>query len=73
MNDNLRTVVIAPMTSSSRNYPTRVKVKHNLQEGWVVMDQLRTVDKIRMVEKYGSLTEKEIRECKRVIQEAYVD
>lgn len=73
MNDYLRTVVIAPMTSTSRNYPTRVKVKHNLQEGWVVMDQLRTVDKIRMVEKYGSLTEKEIRECKRVIQEAYVD
>lgn len=73
MNDNLRTVVIAPMTSSSRNYPTRVKVKHNSQESWVVMDQLITIDKIRMVEKYGSLTEKEIRECKRVFQEAYVD
>lgn len=73
MNDNLRTVVIAPMTSSSRNYPTRVKVKHNSQEAWVVMDQLITIDKIRMVEKYGSLTEKEIRECKRVFQEAYVD
>lgn len=73
MNDYLRTVVIAPMTSTSRNYPTRVKVKHNLQEGWVVMDQLRTVDKIRMVEKYGSLSEKEIRECKRVIQETFVD
>ena len=37
------------------------------------MDQLITIDKIRMVEKYGSLSEKEIRECKRVIQEAYVD
>ena len=73
MNDNLRTVVIAPMTSTSRNYPTRVKVKHNSQEAWVVMDQLRTIDKIRMVEKYGSLTEKEIRECKRVIQETFVD
>ena len=73
MNDNLRTVVIAPMTSTSRNYPTRVKVKHNSQEGWVVMDQLITIDKIRMVEKYGSLTEKEIRECKRVIQETFVD
>lgn len=73
MNDNLRTVVIAPMTSSSRNYPTRVKVKHNSQEAWVVMDQLITIDKIRMVEKYGSLTEKEIRECKRVIQETFVD
>jgi mRNA interferase MazF len=73
MNDNLRTVVIAPMTSTSRNYPTRVKVKHNSQGGWVVMDQLRTIDKIHIVEKYGSLTEKEIRECKRVIQEIFVD
>ena len=73
MNDNLRTVVIAPMTSTSRNYPTRVKVKHNSQEAWVVMDQLITIDKIRMVEKYGSLSEKEIRECKRVIQETFVD
>ena len=73
LNDNLRTVVIAPMTSTSRNYPTRVKVKHNSQEAWVVMDQLITIGKIRMVEKYGSLSEKEIRECKRVIQETFVD
>ena len=73
MNDYLRTVVIAPMTSTSRNYPTRGKVKHNSQEARVVMDQLITIDKIRMVEKYGLLTEKEIRECKRVFQEAYVD
>ena len=46
INDNLRTVVIAPMTSASRKYPTRVKVKHNNQEGWVVIDQIRTIDKI---------------------------
>ncbi len=49
INDNLRTVVIAPMTSTSRKYPTRVKVKHNCQEGWVVIDQIRTIDKIRIV------------------------
>ena len=73
INDNLRTVVIAPMTSTSRKYPTRVKVKHNSQEGWVVMDQLRTIDKIRIVKKFGSLSEKEIRECKRVIRETFVD
>ncbi len=73
MNDNLKTVVIAPMTSTSRKYPTRVKVKHNSQEGWVVIDQIRTIDKIRIVKKFGSLTEKEIRECKRVIRETYVD
>ena len=73
INDNLRTVVIAPMTSTSRKYPTRVKVKHNSQEGWVVIDQLRTIDKIRIVKKFGSLSEKEIRECKRVIRETFVD
>lgn len=73
MNDNLRTVVIAPMTSTSRKYPTRVKVKHNQQEGWIVIDQIRTIDKIRIVKELGSLTENEINECKRVIQEAFVD
>jgi mRNA interferase MazF len=73
MNDNLRTVVIAPMTTTNRKYPTRVKVSHNSQEGWVVIDQIRTIDKIRIVKKFGSLTEKEIRECKRVIRETFVD
>jgi mRNA interferase MazF len=73
MNDNLNTFVIAPMTSASRKYPTRVKVKHNNQEGWVVIDQIRTIDKIRVVKKFGSLTEKEILEYKRVIRETFVD
>jgi mRNA interferase MazF len=73
INDNLRTIVIAPMTSTSRKYPTRVKIKHNSQEGWVVIDQIRTIDKIRIVKKFDSLTEKEIRECKRVIRETFID
>ena len=73
INDHLRTIVIAPMTSASRKYPTRVKVKHNSQEGWIVIDQIRTIDKIRIVRILGSLTEKEIRECKRVIRETFVD
>jgi mRNA interferase MazF len=73
INDNLRTVVIAPMTSASRKYPTRVKVKHNSQEGWVVIDQIRTIDKIRILKKFGLLTEIEIQECKRVIRETFID
>lgn len=73
LNEHLRTVVIAPMTSASRKYPTRVKIKHNSQEGWVVMDQIRTIDKIRIVKKFGSLSENEIQECKRVIRETFVD
>jgi mRNA interferase MazF len=73
LNDNLRTVVIAPMTSTSRKYPTRVKIKHNNQEGWVVVDQIRTIDKVRIVKNFNSLSEKEIRECKRVLRETFVD
>lgn len=73
MNDHLRTIVIAPMTSKSKKYPTRVKINHNNQEGWIVIDQLRTIDKIRIVKTFDSLLESEIKECKRVIQETFVD
>lgn len=73
MNKNLRTVTIAPMTSSSRPYPTRVEVNQNGQSGWIVLDQIRTVDKLRVVKKFESLTEREIRQCKRVIKETFVD
>ena len=73
MNKNLRTVTIAPMTSSSRPYPTRVEVNQNGQSGWIVLDQIRTVDKLRVVKKFEPLTEKEIRNCKRVIKETFVD
>jgi mRNA interferase MazF len=73
INDNLRTVIIAPMTSSSRKYPTRVKVKHNSQESWIVIDQIRTIDKIRIIKMLGLLTEKEKHECKRVIRETFID
>ncbi len=62
-----------PFTSTSKKYPTRVKIKHNNQESWVVIDQIRTIDKIRIVQKFGLLTEKEIQECKRVLKEIFVD
>lgn len=73
MNDNLRTVTIAPMTTNSRKYPTRIKIKHNNKIGWVVIDQIRTIDKVRIVKKFGSLLDKEIGECKVVIRETFVD
>jgi mRNA interferase MazF len=73
MNKHLKTVTLAPMTSSSRPYPTRVEVNQNGQTGWIVLDQIRTVDKLRIVKKFESLTEREIRQCKRVIKETFVD
>jgi mRNA interferase MazF len=73
INNNLQSIVIAPMTTTSKKYPTRIKIKHNKQECWIVIDQIRTIDKIRIVKTFEELSEKEIRECKRVIRETFVD
>ena len=73
MNKYLQTIVVAPMTTSSRTYPTRIEVKLNKTKGWVVLDQIRCVDRTRIVKAYDSLTEKEITKVKAVMQETYVD
>jgi mRNA interferase MazF len=73
MNKYLQTIVVAPMTTSSKPYPTRVKVKHNKTNGWVVIDQIRTVDRARILKTFDFLTENEISRIKAVIQETFVD
>lgn len=73
MNRHLRTIVIAPMTTSVKAYPTRVKVLHNKQEGRIALDQIRTIDKKRILKALGKLTTNESSDCKRVIAETYVD
>lgn len=73
MNHHLQTMVIAPMTTTSRNYPTRVEVRHNNQTGWIVLDQIRTIDKSRIVKALGKLSKLEIRSIKAVIKETFVD
>jgi mRNA interferase MazF len=73
MNKYLQTIVVAPMTSSSKSYPTRVEVKHNKKKGWVVVDQIRTIDRKRIVKLFNSLTDKEISKVKTIIQVTYVD
>ncbi|MFL2595257.1 MAG: type II toxin-antitoxin system PemK/MazF family toxin [Flavobacteriaceae bacterium] len=73
MNKYLRTVVIAPMTTSSKNYPTRVEIEHNKKMGWVVLDQIRTIDKQRIIRVLGRMTESETKEVKSVLKETFVD
>jgi len=73
LNNNLRTVTIAPMTTKSRKYPTRIKIQHNGKTGWIVIDQIRTIDKQRIIKKFGLITDSEIINCKRIIRETYVD
>jgi mRNA interferase MazF len=73
MNKYLRTLVIAPMTTSSKNYPTRVKIVHDNKTGWIVLDQIRTIDKQRVVRMLGELKLNEIQLLKSVLKETYVD
>jgi mRNA interferase MazF len=73
MNNNLSTVMIAPMTTKSHSYPTRVEIKFGGKKGWIVLDQIRTADQVRLVKKLGLIKQKEITEVKRVIKEMLVD
>lgn len=56
MNHHIRTVIIAPMTTKGRDYPTRVSCTFQGVEGQIVLDQLRTVDRARFVKKLGRLS-----------------
>ena len=73
MNRHLKTVVIAPITSTSKPYPTRVKINLQDNKSWVVIDQIRTIDKARITKVVATLLPDEILEIKDVIKQAFVD
>ncbi len=73
MNKHLRTIVIAPMTTSSKNYPTRIKVNHNGKTGSIAIDQIRTIDKQRVIKTLGSISKSEIKELKATLKETFID
>lgn len=56
MNKYISTVIVAPMTTKGRPYPTRVACTFQGKEGQIVLDQIRTVDKARLVRKLGQIT-----------------
>jgi len=63
MNAHISTVIVAPMTTKGRPYPTRIPCRFKRKSGQVVLDQIRTVDRARLVRKLGSLapnTQKDI-------------
>ena len=73
MNHNINTVIIAPLTSTSKKYSSRVEVMLEGRTSWIVLDQIRCVDKSRMEKKVGVLEEKSITEVKNIIREMLVD
>jgi mRNA interferase MazF len=60
MNAHIATVIIAPMTTKGRDYPTRVPCRFEGKYGQVVLDQLRTVDKTRLVKRLGQVDTKAV-------------
>ena len=73
MNKTIGTVIVAPMTTKSHSYPSRVEVLFSGKTGWIVLDQIRTIDKSRIIRKLGKLRESEILNVKAVIAEMLVD
>ena len=73
MNRHLQTIVLAPMTTNTKNYPTRVSVELNSTKGMIALDQIRTVDRSRLLKILGVLNSTEMMNCKAVIKETYVD
>jgi len=55
MNHHIRTVIIAPMTTAGRDYPTRVSCTFKRKMGQIVLDQIRTIDKSRLIKNLGAI------------------
>jgi mRNA interferase MazF len=73
MNTKIDTLIVAPLTSTIRKYPTRVLVQHNHKEGMVALDQIRTIDKKSVLKILTTLNPLEIIEVKVVLKEMLID
>jgi len=71
MNHNSRTAIVAPMTTKGQDYPTRVKCRFQRKEGQVVLDQIRTVDRARLVKRLGRLDRRSATRVLEVLQEMF--
>jgi mRNA interferase MazF len=71
MNRHLRTVIIAPMTTVTRPYPTRVAVRFQGKRGQVALDQLRAVDRQRLVKMLGRVSAKTAEDVSRTLLEMF--
>lgn len=71
MNKNISTIIIAPLTSATRNYPTRIKCKVQGKEGQIVLDQIRTVDKKRLIKKIGRINKRTQLKLHKVLNEMF--
>lgn len=71
MNEHISTVIVAPMTSRIRNYPSRVTCDFHGTKGQIVLDQIRAVDKIRLIKKLGIINDQSQYEVIKILQEMF--
>ena len=73
MNRNISTIIIAPMTTKSHNYPSRIPLTFQGKKGWIVLDQIRTIDKECIVKEIGVINKKTAVSIKQVLMEMVID
>jgi mRNA interferase MazF len=73
MNHHISTMIIAPMTTKGRAYPSRVICEFQGKAGQIILDQIRTVDKSRLVKKIGQISENEQREVLDILAEIFAE
>ncbi len=67
----LNTVIIAPMTTTCKSYPTRIPLSFDGKEGFIVLDQIRTIDKSRLVKLLGTIEKKSAHNVLKTLQEMF--
>ncbi|HEX7934266.1 MAG TPA: type II toxin-antitoxin system PemK/MazF family toxin [Paraburkholderia sp.] len=73
LHDHLRTVIVAPMTSKGRPAPFRVSVTFKRKQGLILLDQVRAVDKVRLVKKEGAVADRTLLDTLRTLQEVFAE
>jgi mRNA interferase MazF len=73
LNRNVSTITVAPLTTKSRNYPTSLFINQNGKEAWVILDQIFTIDKLRVIKSFDKLVQSDSMAIKRIIKETFVD
>ncbi len=71
MNQHISTVIVAPMTTQGRKYPTRIACSFQGKNGQIILDQIRTVDKKRLVKKLGAISKNAQEKTLNILQDMF--
>jgi mRNA interferase MazF len=73
INDHMRTVIVAPLTTKSHPAPFRIGITHGGQKGLILLDQMRAVDKVRLAKKLGAVTARTLASTLSALQEVFTE